>query len=138
MQTERRTWGRYLLGSLLHTGLETRVVRAQDADAQAVVLKRSRSEPTHPREAGRLHHEFNTLRDLGPLPGLVQVRGLEEVDGTPGSTLGFTCTSSATPPTSCAREARSCPTSISAASPRSWPRRLKPSRPTPCGATAMS
>ena len=82
MQTERRTWGRYLLGSLLHTGLETRVVRAQAPDAQAVVLKRSRSEPTHPREAGRLHHEFNTLRDLGPLPGLVQVRGLEEVDGT--------------------------------------------------------
>ena len=34
MQTERRTWGRYLLGSLLHTGLETRVVRAQDADAR--------------------------------------------------------------------------------------------------------
>ncbi len=81
------TWGPYTLGELLHTGAESCVFRARAADGRPVILKRSRSEPTRAREAGRLHHEHAVLAELGLRAGLVEAIGLAEHDGTLGLVL---------------------------------------------------
>ncbi|MCK6549092.1 AAA family ATPase [Myxococcota bacterium] len=82
------SWGSYELGDLLYTGADTTVLRARDTRGRAVTLKRSRSTPTRAREAGRLRHEHAVLEHLGPQPGIVELIGLDEHDGTLGLVLG--------------------------------------------------
>ncbi len=72
---------RYVLGEHLHDGAVFSLDRARDAvDGVAVVLKRLTAERSEPSERARLRREYELLRRLD-LPGVVQVRSLEEDAG---------------------------------------------------------
>lgn len=67
----------YILGDVLYTGSETRVVRGRHPKSGAdVVLKLPREEVPAPRTLERLRHEYAMLRALA-VPGVIRTVGLE-------------------------------------------------------------
>jgi hypothetical protein len=73
----------YVLGEALHTGRDTCIVLASQAETGAkVALKMPRWEPASPRVLEQLKHEHAVLRAL-EVPGVIRALGLEEHDRKP-------------------------------------------------------
>ncbi|MDC0684887.1 AAA family ATPase [Sorangium atrum] len=73
----------YVLGEVLHSGADMRIVRATHAKTGGkVVLKLPHGEPPSPRAREQLKHEHAVLRALD-VPGVIRALGLEEHDRKP-------------------------------------------------------
>ena len=73
----------YILGEVLHTGVDTCIVQAAQATTGAkVVLKLPHGEPPSPRVLEQLKHEHAVLRAL-EVPGVIRALGLEEHERKP-------------------------------------------------------